>query len=166
MAKLASTRVYGSLIVDNTINGYTLGNVSEINTNASTSNYLRGDGTWVTPPNTWNANSKSVAGYVAAPGAVANKVWKTDASGNPAWRDDYDSDSNTYLSSLAFATNTGILTATLNNDTTVTVDLDDRYAYSSHSHSYLPLSGGTMTGKITTPNSAMGITLGDDSEIR
>ena len=40
---------------------------------------------WV---NTWNANAKTVAGYVSAPGAVANKVWKTDASGNPAWRTD------------------------------------------------------------------------------
>lgn len=38
--------------------------------------------------NTWNANSKNVAGYVSAPGAVSNKVWKTDASGNPGWRDD------------------------------------------------------------------------------
>jgi hypothetical protein len=42
--------------------------------------------------NTWNANTKDVAGYVAAPGAIANKVWKTDASGNPAWRDDADTD--------------------------------------------------------------------------
>ena len=33
---------------------------------------------------------------------------------------------------------------------------------SDHTHSYLPLSGGTMTGKITTPNNAQGITIGDD----
>lgn len=54
--------------------------------------FLRKDGTWAVPPdnNTWVANSLNVAGYVAAPGAVANKVWKTDASGNPAWRDDAD----------------------------------------------------------------------------
>lgn len=67
-----------------------------------TTRYLREDGTWQVPPdtdtdtNTWNANSKDVAGYVAAPGAVANKVWKTDANGNPAWRDDADTDTNTW----------------------------------------------------------------------
>ena len=41
-----------------------------------------------TDNNTWNANTKTVAGYVSAPGAVGNKVWKTDANGNPGWRDD------------------------------------------------------------------------------
>lgn len=35
-------------------------------------------------------------------------------------------------------------------------------AAGNHTHSYLPLGGGTMTGKITTPNNAQGITIGDD----
>ena len=50
----------------------------------------------ITATNTWNANTKTVPGYVAAPGAVASKVWKTDALGNPAWRDDATGDNNTY----------------------------------------------------------------------
>jgi hypothetical protein len=59
---------------------------------------------------------------------------------------DLDTDTNTYLTSLGFSTSTGVLTATLNNAATVTVDLDGRYSLSSHTHSYLPLSGGTLTG--------------------
>lgn len=38
----------------------------------------------------YKQNDKTTAGYVAAPGAVANKVWKTNANGEPAWRDDAD----------------------------------------------------------------------------
>lgn len=37
-------------------------------------------------------NTAERAGAVAAGAGNANKVWKTDASGNPAWREDEEAD--------------------------------------------------------------------------
>ncbi len=44
-----------------------------------------------TPPDAdtdWNANTKDSPGCVAAGQNHANKVWKTDGDGNPAWREE------------------------------------------------------------------------------
>jgi len=54
-------------------------------------------------------------------------------STNPGWITSY-TDTNYYVTSASFNTSNGIITLTRNDGGTVTVDIDGKYAESSHTH--------------------------------
>jgi len=65
----------------------------------------------------------------------AGQVLTTDGSGNVTFQS-VASSANYYLSGASFNTGDGVLTLTVSGAANQTVDLDGRYALSSHTHSY------------------------------
>lgn len=96
----AGAKTFTGIVTATTFSGYLYGTAS----NALSANYANSAGNANTVNNhtvasdvpanavftdTWVANSVSTAGYVTAPGTSnKNKVWKTNDSGVPGWRDD------------------------------------------------------------------------------
>ena len=128
--------------------------------------FLRGDGTWVVPTNTTYSNMKGAttsaagtAGLVPAPSAgAATRYLRSDGT----WQVPPDTNTTYSLSSFGITATAAELnhldgiTATvteLNYVDGVTSNIQTQLnskAASSHTHSYLPLSGGTLTGTLTS----------------
>lgn len=76
---------------------------------------------------TWVANSKDADGYVTKGSGHGNRVWKTDASGNPAWREDDVGITGINISSAGqtFSVGEEISISTPSDDILITQDTDN-----------------------------------------
>ena len=120
--------------------------------------FLRGDATWATVslPNDFipsTAGAVGTAGLVPAP-AAATQGGTFFLNGDGSFSvPPYPAQANDFLTALTFDTSDGVITATVQNQSDVTVDLDGRYVVGSGSLSdYLPLSGGSLTGDLQVTN--------------
>ena len=133
-----------------------------------TTNYLRADGTWAKPPDTnttysnmtgASASAAGKAGLVPAPAAgAATRYLRSDGT----WQVPPDTNTTYTLSSFGITATAAELnhldgiTATvteLNYVDGVTSNIQTQLngkAATSHTHSYLPLSGGTLTGTLNS----------------
>jgi len=125
--------------------------------------YLRGDNKWAsigTIPGTytWGIQADTGGPVAIASGNTIDFAGGTNVttvfSGNTLTINAADNNDNDYLTALSFNTGDGILTATVQNQANVTVDLDGRYLIGNQA---ITLSGdvtGSGTTSITTTISA------------
>jgi len=97
----------------------------------------------------WNTAYNNQITAIAVSGTTTKTITLTQQDGGTLTADFTDaagSGGDGYLSGLSFNTGNGVLTGTITGGTDVTVDLDGRYAYSSHDHdrSYITDSRGAQ----------------------
>jgi hypothetical protein len=127
MAKLSSTHIYGDLYVDGTISGALSGNASTATT-LQTGRTINGT--------SFNGSSNiTTANWgTARTITIGNTGKSVNGSGNVSW---------TLAEIGAAAATHGTHVSYGGNGSATTVSRSD------HTHSYLPLSGGTLTGNVT-----------------
>lgn len=69
-------------------------------------------------------------------------------------------DDNKFITGLSFGTSDGVITATFNDSTTTTVDIDGRFALSSHTHAASDITSGTFVDARIPSLNASKITAG------